>query len=192
MENKETFTRWPSLAGIWFGGVVSVPALIIGSSLISGLSFGNAVWVGLIGFCFVIFFMSLLSVAAVEKRKATVDLAASSFGHTGAKIIVGLVVGLSTLGWFGIQSNIAGASFTQIMVEMNGPDIPSWASSVFCCCPVRHCISCSLVATPMTRSKSRTICMTIKATLKRKRSTSTFWTTLVTPTNTARWHAHAS
>ncbi|MEM9866193.1 MAG: cytosine permease [Bacteroidota bacterium] len=131
MENKETFTRWPSLAGIWFGGVVSVPALIIGSSLISGLSFGNAVWVGLIGFCFVIFFMSLLSVAAVEKRKATVDLAASSFGHTGAKIIVGLVVGLSTLGWFGIQSNIAGASFTQIMVEMNGPDIPSWASSVF-------------------------------------------------------------
>ena len=75
--------------------------------------------------------MSLLSIAAVEKRKATVSLAASSFGVKGAKLIVGLVIGLSTLGWFGIQSNIAGASFSKILVEMNGPEIPVWISSVF-------------------------------------------------------------
>jgi cytosine permease len=58
-------------------------------------------------------------------------LASSSFGINGAKLIVGLIIGLSTIGWFGIQSNIAGASFSKILVEMNGPEIPIWLSSVF-------------------------------------------------------------
>lgn len=131
MEKNKNLIKWYSLAGIWFGGVVSVPALLIGSTLIASLSFNLSIWAGLIGFCFVVFFMSLLSVAAVEKRKATVSLASSSFGKIGAKIIVGLVVGLSTLGWFGIQSNIAGASFSKILSEMNWLEIPVWVSSVF-------------------------------------------------------------
>ncbi|MEX0275039.1 MAG: cytosine permease, partial [Flavobacteriaceae bacterium] len=96
MENDENNVRWYSLAGIWFGGIVSVPSLLIGSSLIASLSFGQSVLAGLLGFCFVVLFMSLLSIAAVEKRKATVALASSSFGTTGASIIVGLVIGLST------------------------------------------------------------------------------------------------
>jgi len=104
---------------------------LVGSTLIASLSFNYSIWAGLIGFSFVLLFMSLLSIAAVEKRKATVSLAASSFGVKGAKLIVGLVIGLSTLGWFGIQSNIAGASFSKILVEMNGPEIPVWISSVF-------------------------------------------------------------
>jgi cytosine permease len=131
MENNLNTTKWYSLAGIWFGGIVSVPALLVGSTLIASLSFNYSIWAGLIGFSFVVLFMSLLSIAAVEKRKATVSLAASSFGENGAKLIVGLVIGLSTLGWFGIQSNIAGASFSKILVEMNGPEIPIWLSSVF-------------------------------------------------------------
>ena len=131
MKENQNNTKWFSLAGIWFGGIVSVPALLVGSTLIASLSFNYSIWAGLIGFSFVVFFMSLLSIAAVEKRKATVSLASSSFGENGAKLIVGLVIGLSTLGWFGIQSNIAGASFSRILVEMNGPDIPVWISSVF-------------------------------------------------------------
>lgn len=131
MENNQANTKWYSLAGIWFGGIVSVPALLIGSSLISALSFSTSIWAGLIGFSFVVLFMSLLSMAAVDRRKATVALASSSFGENGAKIIVALVIGLSTLGWFGIQSNIAGASFSKILLEMGGPDIPIWITSVF-------------------------------------------------------------
>ncbi|UII80998.1 cytosine permease [Flagellimonas sp. CMM7] len=131
MENNQTNTKWYSLAGIWFGGIVSVPALLIGSTLIAALSFNTSIWAGLIGFSFVVLFMSFLSMAAVERRKATVALASSSFGENGAKIIVALVIGLSTLGWFGIQSNIAGASFSKILLEMGGPDIPIWVTSVF-------------------------------------------------------------
>ena len=131
MENNLNTTKWYSLAGIWFGGIVSVPALLIGSTLIASLSFHLSLWAGLIGFGFVVIFMSLLSVAAVKERKETVSLEASSFGENGAKLIVGLVIGLSTLGWFGIQSNIAGESFSKIVTEMNGLEIPVWISSVF-------------------------------------------------------------
>ncbi|WP_103070212.1 cytosine permease [Aquimarina sediminis] len=131
MDKNQNTTKWFSLAGVWFGGIVSVPALLVGSTLIASLSLNKSLWAGLIGFSFVVFFMSLLSIAAVDKRKTTVSLASSSFGDNGAKIIVGLVIGLSTLGWFGIQSNIAGASFSKIVIEMNGPEIPVWISSVF-------------------------------------------------------------
>ncbi|MGH1386972.1 cytosine permease [Kordia sp.] len=131
MENNKNTTKWFSLAGIWFGGVVSVPALLVGSTLIASLSFHLSLLAGLIGFGFVVLFMSLLSIAAVEKRKPTVALASSSFGKKGAEFIVSLIIGLSTLGWFGIQCNIAGASFSKILVETNGIEIPIWLSSVF-------------------------------------------------------------
>ena len=131
MKNESDNTRWYNLAGIWFGGIVSVPALLIGSTLITSLDFSSALRAGLTGFVFVVAFMSLISVAAVEKRKTTVALAASSFGDTGANVIVGLVIGLSTLGWFAVQSHIAGSAFAQIILQMNGTDVPTWICTTF-------------------------------------------------------------
>lgn len=124
-------TKWYSLAGIWFGGIVSVPALLIGSSLIVSMRFKTAIIAGILGFGFVAFFMSLLSIAAVEKRKPTVSLASSSFGRNGAAIMVSLVIGLSTLGWFGIQTGIAAASFNNILMQMDGPVLPEWLAASF-------------------------------------------------------------
>lgn len=106
---------WFALLTIWFGGLISVPSLLIGSTLIAGLPFYEALLAGLIGFSIVCLFMCLESIAAVDTRLSTVQLASSSFGRNGANILVGLVVGASCLGWFGVQSSIAGASFSRIM-----------------------------------------------------------------------------
>lgn len=107
--------NWLGLLTIWFGGVVSVPALLIGSSLVAGLSFFDALLAGVIGFSVVCIFMCLESVAAVDTRLSTVQLASSSFGKTGANILIGLVVGISCMGWFGVQVGIAGSSFSKIL-----------------------------------------------------------------------------
>ncbi len=117
MSNSITEKRvsWLSLLTIWFGGIVSVPALLIGSTFITGLTFYQGILAGLIGYSIVCAFMCFISVAAVDKRLSTVQLATSSFGNIGAGILVGLVIGVSTMGWFGVQSNIAGASFSKIM-----------------------------------------------------------------------------
>lgn len=123
--------NWFSLLTIWFGGLISVPSLLIGSTLIAGLSFYEALFAGLIGFSVVCLFMCLESVAAVDTRLTTVQLASSAFGRNGANILVGLVVGASCLGWFGVQSNIAGASFSKIMALSFDLHIPAAASTIF-------------------------------------------------------------
>ena len=129
--DTEKRINWFSLLTIWFGGLISVPSLLIGSTLIAGLPFYQALLAGLIGFSVVCLFMCLESVAAVDTRLTTVQLASSSFGRNGANILVGLVVGASCLGWFGVQSNIAGASFSKIMEMAFQVRIPAPASTVF-------------------------------------------------------------
>ena len=121
--------NWIGLATIWFGGMISVPSLLIGSTLVAGLPFWDALLAGFLGFCVVVAFMSLESVAAVEQRLDTVELASSAFGRSGANIVVGLALGVSLLGWFGVQSGVAGASIAKIGQLSFGLDISSaWAS----------------------------------------------------------------
>ena len=113
--NNEKKINWLGLFAIWFGGMVSVPSLLIGSMLIKGLTFYNTLLAGFIGFSVVCIFMCLESIAAFDTKKTTVQLASSSFGVNGANILVGLVVGISCIGWFGVQCNVAGSSFAEIM-----------------------------------------------------------------------------
>jgi cytosine permease len=120
---------WLGLATIWFGGMISVPSLLIGSTLIAGLPFYQALLAGFIGFAVVCIFMSLESVAAVERRLDTVELAASSFGRSGARVVVGLALGVSLLGWFGVQSGIAGGSFAKIANLSFGWTVSAQAAS---------------------------------------------------------------
>ncbi len=129
-KDDEGSLNWLGLATIWFGGMVSVPSLFIGSTLIASLSFGEVMLAGSLGFCIVATFMSLESVAAVEQRLNTVELASSAFGRKGANFVLGLALGLSLLGWFGVQSAVAGASFARIMQMFFGLSVPASVSSL--------------------------------------------------------------
>jgi cytosine permease len=127
---KGTSLNWLGLATIWFGGMVSVPSLFIGSTLIAGLTFREVLIAGVIGFSVVATFMSLESVAAVEQRLNTVELASSAFGRSGANLVLGLALGISLLGWFGVQSAVAGASFARIMQLSFSLAVPASVSSL--------------------------------------------------------------
>lgn len=131
MDNRSNEARlsWVGLAAIWFGGMISVPSLLIGSTLVAGLPFKDVLLAGFLGFAVVATFMSLESVAAVEQRLNTVELAASAFGRNAARLVVGLVVGVSLLGWFGVQSGIAGGSIAKIGRLAFGWEVSAaWAS----------------------------------------------------------------
>lgn len=117
--------NWLGLAVIWFGGMISVPALMVGSLLVSGLTLWQALLAGFVGFSIVVTFMSLESVAAVEQRMDTVHLATSAFGVRGAGYAVGLALGLSLIGWFGVQSGVAGSSVAKIAEVSFGARVPA-------------------------------------------------------------------
>ena len=118
MDNTENNERWYSIASIWFGCIASMPALLIGSTLIVSLTLYEAILVAILGYSFVLVFLSLLSVKSVQLRLNAVQLAERSFGYTGSKVIVGLIIGIASMVWFGIQTNIAGISFSKVMLEV--------------------------------------------------------------------------
>lgn len=118
MDNTENNESWYSIASIWFGCIASMPALLIGSTLIVSLSLYEAILVAILGYSFVLIFLSLLSVKSVNYRLNAVQLAERSFGYTGSKVIVGLIIGIASMVWFGIQTNIAGISFSKVMLEV--------------------------------------------------------------------------
>lgn len=114
-ENKE---NWLSIASIWFGCIASLPALLIGSTLIATLTLYEAILVAILGYSFVLIFLSLLSVKSVIHRRNAVGLAARSFGQTGSKVLVGFIIGIASMVWFGVQTNIAGVAFSNLIQEL--------------------------------------------------------------------------
>lgn len=131
MTTEETKqANWLSLSTIWLGGMVSVPSLLIGSTLVNGLGFYQAIFAGLIGISFVTAFMCFESVAAAIEKLNTVQLAKSAFGHNGSAVLIGSIIGLATMGWFGVQTNIAGASFSKILSDTFSIDLPVMISSI--------------------------------------------------------------
>ncbi|MEM6768297.1 MAG: cytosine permease [Bacteroidota bacterium] len=130
-QQEKQLTKWPGLASIWIGGMISIPSLLIGSTLIDGLSFYQAIFGGLMGIGFVAVYMCLESIAAVRFRLNTVQLARSSFGQKGGTLLIGLIVGLATMGWFGVQTNIAGISFSKLIAETFSYELPEAISSCF-------------------------------------------------------------
>lgn len=115
---------WPGLATVWIGGVISVPALMAGALLVGGLSFGGVLLWGGLGFALVGAVMALLAAPAVRHDADTLSLAARAFGTQGARGVVGLVVGVPLLGWFGVQTAIAASSLVRIVQLSFGPAWP--------------------------------------------------------------------
>jgi len=131
MEKNDNKENWFSIANIWFGCIASLPALLIGSTLIQSLTIIEAIVVSILGYSFVLIFLSLLSVKAVKYRLNAVQLAERSFGSSGSKIIVGLIIGTASMVWFGIQANIAGISFSKVLLDVFDINFSVNASSLF-------------------------------------------------------------
>ena len=114
MESNNYTERWHSIAAIWIGAIISIPAVLTGSILANGLTFSQVLIASAIGLSIVAFYMSLQAMQSVDTRKSTTEMAGSAFGEKGAQILISLVVGVPIIGWFGIQTGIAGAAFHEI------------------------------------------------------------------------------
>ena len=59
----------------------------------------------------------------------TASLAAPALGRTGARYLVSLIVGVVTIGWFGVQTAVCGASLALMLADVFGLAVPVWACS---------------------------------------------------------------
>lgn len=129
MKENETKQSWASLAFVWAGAMICVPSLIIGGTLVAGMSFGQAIIVGTIGYSIIVLFMILQGIQSADLKKPTVSVASQVFGKTGSQKIISIILAIACLGWFGIQANVCGQAFGNFL-KVYSIELPVQLSSL--------------------------------------------------------------
>lgn len=120
---------WLSIALIWAGAVISVPSLMVGGAIAAGMPLGMGILAGITGYIIVVIFMTFQGMQGSDLGRPTVVNASSAFGEKGAGFIISFILGVSVMGWFGVQTSVTGAAFSGFMAQM-GVSFPVWLSSL--------------------------------------------------------------
>ncbi|EOH87283.1 cytosine permease [Enterococcus pallens] len=129
MNEEKNNQSWQSLAFVWAGAMICVPSLMIGGTLVSGMSFLQALLVGLVGYGIIVVLMILQGMQGADLHKPTVSMASQVFGKVGSQKIISIILMIACLGWFGIQANVCGQAFTTFLATY-GIQLPIQISSL--------------------------------------------------------------
>ncbi|MDR1638100.1 MAG: cytosine permease [Clostridiales bacterium] len=121
---------WISLAAVWTGTMVCVPCLMVGGLLSSGFTLGPMIFLIIIGYAIVCAFMSFMGMQGCDTGLPTVSLAENALGKRGAQFLISLILAIACIGWFGVQSAVCGSSFSSMIAQMTGLNIPVPLSSL--------------------------------------------------------------
>jgi cytosine permease len=116
---------WPSVAAQRFGQISALSQFLLGATLGFGLPFLQAFLAFTVGA--VLLELVAIAVGVIGQREglSTSVLARwTGFGRGGAAV-VGLVIGLSATGWFGVQSQLAGSGLASLLGRL-----PVWCWSL--------------------------------------------------------------
>ncbi len=117
---------WFGIAVQRFGQVSALSQFLLGATIGYGMTFGNAVLAFLFGSIILEIVMCVVGLIGQREGLNTALLARwTGFGEIGASL-VGLVIGISLIGWFGIQSGISAASLDTLMPGV----MPVWVWSL--------------------------------------------------------------
>ncbi|MBN2049614.1 MAG: cytosine permease [Spirochaetales bacterium] len=119
---------WVSIALIWAGAIICVPSLMVGGAIVTGMPLGLGILAGITGYIIVVLFMTFQGMQGVDLGRPTVVNAESAFGTRGAGFVISFILGVSVMGWFGVQTSVTGASFSGFLGQM-GVTFPVWLSS---------------------------------------------------------------
>lgn len=116
---------WFQVAVQRFGQISALSQFLLGATLGFGMSFWSAFWAITLGAVILEIVSVLVGVIGVREGLNTSVIARwTGFGKAGSAL-VGLAIGLSLIGWFGIQSGVSAAGLVSIL-----PILPAWAWSL--------------------------------------------------------------
>jgi cytosine permease len=115
--------HWFGIAVQRFGQVSALSQFLLGATLGYGMTFSNAVLAFLFGSLILEVIMCIVGIVGQREGLNTALLARwTGFGEVGASL-VGLAIGISLIGWFGIQSAISAESLDSLLPGV----MPIWA-----------------------------------------------------------------
>lgn len=120
---------WGSIAMIWVGNSFNVSSLLTGATLGVGLTMMDSFWAAFIGTGILVAYMCFMAMEGSDTGLPTSAMSTAALGKGGGRILVSLVMALSLIGWFGVQAAVCGSSFSVMMGEFMGIDIPVWVSA---------------------------------------------------------------
>lgn len=117
---------WFGIAVQRFGQVSALSQFLLGATLGYSMTFGEAFLALLLGSIILEVIMCIVGIIGQKEGLNTALLARwTGFGEIGASL-VGLAIGISLIGWFGIQSAISAESLDALMPGV----MPAWAWSL--------------------------------------------------------------
>ena len=120
---------WGSITFIWIGSAICVPALMVGGMIGVGLPIGKAILAMILGFLLVCAYMILIGIQGSDLGLPTTAILTRAFGERGSTIASGLVIAISCIGWFGLNTVVCGSSFCSILNMATGAEFPLWLSN---------------------------------------------------------------
>ena len=121
MEENKRDQTWFGLAMILCGALVSIPSLILGGSLVAGMSLPVAILTGLAGYSFIVLMMVSQGMQSVDQGKPAVVVAQQVFGKAGSSKVISIIIAIAALGWFGIQANVGGLAVANLLTYLGLP-----------------------------------------------------------------------
>ncbi|GAA1582900.1 cytosine permease [Kribbella karoonensis] len=116
---------WWSVATQRFGQISALSQFLLGATLGFGMSFWHAFWALTLGAVILELVAILIGVIGAREGLQTSVIARwAGFGQAGSSLI-GLAIGISLIGWFGIQSAVSAAGLSQLIGVL-----PTWGWSL--------------------------------------------------------------
>jgi cytosine permease len=116
---------WWSVATQRFGQISALSQFLLGATLGFGMTFWDAFWALTLGAVILEIVAIFVGVIGVREGLQTSMVARwTGFGHAGSSLI-GLAIGISLIGWFGIQSGVSAAGLESLL-----GGLPAWGWSL--------------------------------------------------------------
>lgn len=121
---------WISLAAVQTGLFICVPSLLLGALLASSMPLWQAIVAGIGGYLLTIIISFFLGMQGADLGIPSAVIICSTFGEKGARYIISALLAISMVGWFGVNCNVCGAAFSNLMKIATGIEIPVTISSI--------------------------------------------------------------
>ncbi|PZF56031.1 cytosine permease [Curtobacterium sp. MCBD17_034] len=113
---------WFQVAVQRFGQISALSQFLLGATLGFGMSFWAAFWAITLGAVILEIVSVFVGVIGVREGLNTSVIARWTGFGKGGSALVGLAIGMSLIGWFGIQSGVSASGLVAIL-----PILPAWA-----------------------------------------------------------------
>ncbi len=117
---------WVSTAAVYIGSCICLSAFMLGGTLATGLSLGNAIIATLVGTAVLAVMTCVCATVTLHNHLSTSMIARFAFGIRGAAL-VGLMYALCAWGWFGVQVGLFADSVAAIISMWTGATVSAGA-----------------------------------------------------------------